>query len=176
MNSLDPKALAAAWSAYQQGLGTPHDKCLQAAITAYLAALPQSQDIRALVEELLDVRDENAGQLFQGEFNTLTKAAASLSCLAGEGWRPKVKPLDWHHQNRDDITRYFANPPFAEYIITWAASGYDLFIGFWGSAAEPRPRPFETLDAAKAAAQADYDRRILSALDLPAPSVEEKLP
>jgi len=75
-----------------------------------------------------------------------------------------VKPLDWHKHGREDIERYSCDPEFAQYIITWTASGYDLFIGFWGSAAVPRPAPFTTVEAAKAAAFKDYSDRIASAL------------
>lgn len=75
-----------------------------------------------------------------------------------------VAPLEWYKHNRSDLERYSAEPVFASYIITWTASGYDLYIGFWGSAAEPRKPPFKTVEEAKAAAQADYRQRILSAL------------
>lgn len=95
--------------------------------------------------------------------------AAALSAPAsppvGDGWR--VKPLEWQKHHRDDIERYSANTRIADHIITWTASGYDLYIGSWGSAGEAKHEPFVTLDEAKAAAQADYEQRIRSALIAP---------
>lgn len=87
----------------------------------------------------------------------------------------RVKALEWHKHERDDLERYSADPVFGQYIITWTASGCELYRGFWGSAAEAKPPHFATVEAAKNFAQADYEARILSALvpDPPAGDVEE---
>lgn len=161
---------------------------LDAALLAYAASLPQSQDIRALVERLFeDLRDRRLLKwLFSEEPTVILHdshgdplnsidldvqeeikaawckiiAADALSCLAGEGWRPKVKPLVWEDRG---LGIAYAETPFCTYKVN--------LDGYWwrdkGSMQGANGKP---------ECQTDFDRRILSALDLPAPSVEEKLP
>lgn len=96
------------------------------------------------------------------------RAADALSCLAGEGWRPKVKPLDWAHNGKTG-----ADTPFGMYEVGTRHREPSIFVLLLGGGeVSEHNSPKE----AKAAAQADFDHRILSALDLPAPSAEEKLP
>jgi len=107
---------------------------------------------------------------------------AALSCLAGEGWRPKVKRLEWEYGvgNCKGQQVWHTGNPWLFWIVKNTNSDEYVWCetlnleGF--VPASPVNGSFATLDEAKAAAQADFDRRILSAIDLPTPSVEEKLP
>lgn len=88
---LDPEALVKAHEKLNvmchPELGATYD--LRAAITAYLASLPQSQDIRALVERLRKKRmrvHDLSGVGYEADEDCIA-AADALSCLAGEGWR-----------------------------------------------------------------------------------------
>lgn len=72
---------------------------------------------------------------------------------------PKVKPLMWCHHPMGAI----ASPPTGQaYIIDIRTKGRVMFI----KGMNPPPQ-FDNLEAAKAAAQADYEVRILSALEKP---------
>ena len=136
-------------------------------------ALPQSQDIRALVEALRDVDVHNADELWMraGLLAQAADALERLSCLAGEGWRPKVRPLDWKQAVLgSELSR--ADTMLGPYRV-WTHHEAD---GKWFWCGVGEHFVVATEAKGKAAAQADFDRRILSALDLPAPSVEEKLP
>ena len=93
-----------------------------------------------------------------------------------------VKPLVWISDNYSH--RFRAETPFGNYVI-WRSerrnfSGYCLRT--CTSQGHENPQYYPTLAAAKAAAQADYDARILTALDVqPAPDAAalcgiEKLP
>ena len=87
---------------------------------------------------------------------------AALSALdQPSGVRVGVKPLDWVSVGH----KWYAD----RYTITRDAGAPDLFIvSGWRCGTNP----YYTLEAAKAAAQADYDTRILSALDLSAIGAE----
>ena len=88
-------------------------------------------------------------------------AAAMLRACKG---RVRVKPLEWGEGADDGI--------FADRV--WSADAYlierrnnvdnafDLHCDFWDG---HNARRYPTLEAAKAAAQADYEARILAALD-----------
>lgn len=75
----------------------------------------------------------------------------------------KVKALEWQHE---DDGEYIAQSETGWYHIGRPASFWNLTIPSGGVPS------FETLEAAKAAAQADYERRILSAL-VPADALKE---
>jgi hypothetical protein len=101
------------------------------------------------------------------------EAAALLRECAGAGLR--VKPLEWVDCQPDDIFGITSRAAcvfpgnFNEYVIFDDAASSDGSIVddgglFWFEGGSC----FPTLEAAKAAAQADYERRILAALE-PAP-------
>jgi hypothetical protein len=109
-------------------------------------------------------------------FRDLAKAYKELADLAKEGQRqceraaidaaleggavPKVKALEWV-QNSALLAS--ATGPFGNsYTLMKDFTGRGWFCHETGV-------DYRTLEAAKAAAQADYERRILSALDLPSP-------
>jgi len=105
---------------------------------------------RAFFESALVADDAKCVEILA---RTILDALASAG--AGDGWRPKVKPLDWHEWRGEVLGR-------APYMI-----GYRIVPGEFTARLEGIG-DFLSVDDAKAAAQADYDRRILSALDLPA--------
>jgi len=81
----------------------------------------------------------------------------------------KVKPLEWEAADEDEEDYVFAFSEIGAYSIE------RLSAGSWELTAE-RPSGGEcswyvTIEAAKAAAQADYESRILSALE-PSPAFE----
>ena len=76
-----------------------------------------------------------------------------------------VRALEWHKHERTDIVRYSAEPEYFSYFIDGVPNGFMLTVSFWGSAATPALGPFSAVEEAKAAAQADYAARILSAID-----------
>jgi hypothetical protein len=93
--------------------------------------------------------------------HTLSAARAALEALTRAGQEPvavKVKPLEWE----GDYTTHAKTSFAPQYRISFRADGmfeaYNLDGGFIGS-------PHSTYEAAKAAAQADYEKRILSALE-----------
>lgn len=78
--------------------------------------------------------------------------------------QPTVKPLVWVEPKADGV---FAERIWASEIYTIEkrnhAEVFDLYCTLWDGDNSVR---FDTLEAAKAAAQADYEARILSALDM----------
>jgi hypothetical protein len=86
----------------------------------------------------------------------------------------RVKPLVWI-----DFEGKGAKAPAwneANYMIQlWSDGRYEISASYPGYSTfiEGTDRWYDTLDAAKAAAQADYERRIITALDTPAPAMGE---
>jgi hypothetical protein len=78
--------------------------------------------------------------------------------------KPRVKPLEWQGMRRDGDADWWinhANTEWGTYSVKYEVGKYALLQAtgiVW--------EPCESEEAAKAAAQADYERRILSALDL----------
>lgn len=75
-----------------------------------------------------------------------------------------VKPLKW--TPRSDGRQWYGNSPRGLYLSYTAVMGQET--GEWSCYLRDFWRPFPTLEAAKAAAQADYQSRILAALDMDA--------
>lgn len=80
-----------------------------------------------------------------------------------------VKPLEWIDQSvtRPDITtkRFMAQGPFSVFHVHEREDGeWDLFLGYFGAAADGRQRRYPSLDAAQSAAQEVHDELIRSAL------------
>lgn len=103
------------------------------------------------------------GTILGGEPNDC--AAPDCPCAAPQpGGAVKVKALEW--RDREGVhPRYVAAAITGDYFIDRTKGG----AFSWWTAALRGKVEVHTLDAAKAAAQADYERRILSALS-PSPS------
>ena len=78
--------------------------------------------------------------------------------------RPKVKPLEWDDWSEPHEYWYCSETSFGRYIIRQAFFPESCFIAV-------TPTEFRisenTLEDAKAAAQADYERCIIAALEMP---------
>ena len=77
---------------------------------------------------------------------------------------PAIKPLAWDDfDGRGAKAKVFYD---ASYLITkWSTGKFELAVSYPGhQAIFAGPQFYDTLDAAKAAAQADYEARIRSAL------------
>lgn len=87
--------------------------------------------------------------------------------------RPTVKALEWTHEaeTAKKYETWSAETIFGRYHVVRMPAGYTWFVeGGIGSGG-----PFDTAEAAKTAAQADYERRILSALEAaPEPQQEAR--
>ena len=75
---------------------------------------------------------------------------------------PKIKQLEWvEYENSINRKSYFAKTPFSPYEVADAGSHYMMY--------SPNKRlRFASADKAKAAAQADFERRVRECLDLKA--------
>lgn len=180
---LDPKALEAAQAVVagnDDGFCHPTSawakRVASETVTAYLSNLQPSKEVRELVEELrhlVSLNDPSRGGPYAGHaadrcMKAMTRAADLLSRIDGEGWRPKVKALDWTEQAIPPAGECLAYSPVGLYCIPLGGRAFCVRFRDKGEGDGPYP----TLDAAKAAAQADYERRILSALE-PSPSIED---
>jgi hypothetical protein len=91
----------------------------------------------------------------------------ATAALAAGVATPKVKALEWEQRDGEWIARPTSGPA---YLLRRFHKEWDLLIN--GVYVKPYIAGFrETyeLETGKAAAQADYERRILSALDIPSP-------
>lgn len=117
------------------------------------------------------VGEKPASALRDAIYDALASASASDA-----GQRPKVKPLKWRPKRLSarEETDWYADSPVGQYAVG-IVSGKPTAIlrslaGDDGVADKRLPGKPATIEAAKAAAQADYEARILSALDVPEPA------
>lgn len=97
-------------------------------------------------------------------FEATYEPAATPEPTADRGWEVPVKPLEWRDHGPDAFPARFwsAQTPFGRYEIEEeTASDSPRYRLEWHSSLITDE---DGLDAAKAAAQADYERRIRSAL------------
>lgn len=125
---------------------------LSAALRKTSALLTESRDYGSALVEELRARTEKLDQLLllansmDADFESYTKVHPAV--------QPKVKPLVWHEGDEPD---------------EWKSGPYDVWREFgryqlyhWSVVVG---EPHKTASAAKAAAQADHEARILSALE-----------
>ena len=106
---------------------------------------------KTLMSELFMLCQPNLGDVFS--FMDDQKEAVRAA-LTAAGVKPRVKPLEWC----GDSDRYaYSDVTSKAYLIAFEEGVY------WASWDAALP-PFDTIAEAKAAAQADYEARILSAL------------
>jgi len=75
---------------------------------------------------------------------------------------PRIKKLEWvEYENLRGRKSYFAKTPFSPYEVADGGDHYTMF------SPDKRLR-FASVDEAKAAAQADFERRVMECLDLKA--------
>lgn len=114
----------------------------------------------ALTKLIADLRAVARTQEYLEDEEVIDKAADALQSLSrraqgGEGWRVKaLEWLDWPDKSGDCR----AVTPFGVFYITSAGTG-------WAYGMEGTTAWAETVESAKAAAQADYSQRITSAIE-----------
>lgn len=121
-----------------------------------------------------------------GRANDYWRSVISAAPAAPNGWHPSVKPLEWEDANEGWCTKFRAPALGGHYTIVVLDKEDGLFsvnldigglafrfiLGVADEYGLRQPEKFNNLDEAKAAAQADYERRILSALSIPAAPTE----
>ena len=104
-------------------------------------------------------------ELYRGEWSCSRDAIAYMPAAPAHPVAVKVKPLVWEYHPSGTI----AAPPTGQaYIIDTRTKGIAYFV----KGVYPSPQ-FDTVDDAKAAAQADYEARILAALDVQPITVQD---
>lgn len=133
--------------------------------------------VKRLREVSMEKQQEAWGRLDGGQDLSIgamladEAAEAIIALRARADLPPKVKPLEWEPDQKFPNSLQSAHASFGVYYAQWddEVKAYYASLEF-GEHEQPvliDPLDVETLEAAKAAAQADYDRRILSALDWP---------
>ena len=130
------------------------------------------------------IRREDAYSAIRGLTRHIDRIAAIRALPAVQ---PEVKPLVWADADQGMCTKWRAAALQGRYeLVTfkgeegWAVNFcWGRPLSFWFIQGDPDkfgptgPKMFPTLDAAKAAAQADYEARVLSALEPATPHVNE---
>lgn len=144
-DDLDPIEKIRKWVDYPYN--SPETIVVQSDLVTFTA-----DDLARLLQE----RDEAAARIRELE--------SELAALR-EARGVRVKPLVWEDWSAKHRTNYTADTPFGRYGVMQFH-----FPDMHFKIEPPTGKPFiaDTLGAAKAAAQADYERRILAALE-PAP-------
>lgn len=139
----------------------------------------KAQEITARVSPLhsltADSNPEKPGDCKSQHHDFMRDFRAAIGAC---GQAVAVEPLIWP----GTITRgqrVHNKPALVNYTIAYYGGDVGDPVYTWAEAHSPWSEPLPTYEAAKAAAQADYERRILSALSQPHPAderVEEALP
>lgn len=113
--------------------------------------------------EALKLIDDTESIVREIEVEAVTKLFASLACKLAfkEGQSsPKIKQLEWEeYENLRGRKSYFAKTPFSPYEVADGGDHHTMF--------SPNKRlRFASADEAKAAAQADFEKRVMECLDL----------
>lgn len=118
-----------------------------------------TNETTAIAEKLRKLASIEASVLFS-QRKTINEAADELSRLAALSAAPQavVKPLEWDAEENGD---FIAVSAVGWFHIGRSVSSWNLTMP------SGKVASFATLDEAKAAAQADYEARILSALTTP---------
>lgn len=162
----EARAIAERLRAHRQAFGVhyeqrPVEVCIEGAeaIDRLATALVAKDAELAAAHKLACANAQDAAD----ESERAARAEAAERALAERAGGVKVKPLEWNHG--------YASVMFGGgYLVTYYAGMEEPAKletrGWWDG--EPNGY-FKTVDEAKAAAQADYERRILSALEPAAP-------
>lgn len=121
--------------------------------------------------EALKLIDETESIVRDIEIEAVTKLFASLACKLAfrEGQSsPKIKQLEWkEYENLRGRKSYFAKTPFSPYEVADGGDHYTMF------SPDKRLR-FASADEAKAAAQADFEKRVKECLEFKNEQKNEK--
>jgi hypothetical protein len=88
----------------------------------------------------------------------------AIAALPAQGVR--VKPLEWRDAKiSDKWQRWTSDTLFGQYeVLEYSDGGFGWNVSFHDADIEALQYSAEGIDAAKAAAQADYERRVIAAL------------
>ena len=103
------------------------------------------------------------GEARRGQWHT-SQINDGVEYIRADLSRPKVKPLEWDDWSEPHKYWYYSETSFGRYSIRQAFFQESCFVVV--TPTELRISE-NTLEDAKAAAQADYERRILAALEVP---------
>lgn len=109
-------------------------------------------------------RDNERLAVISGKARAETAAAVAAALEAVKAEARKVKPLEWGQEGKQPE---HAVSIIGTYLLMKDFDGWRWMRVVGGNLADVCEAPFATLEAAKAAAQADYEARILAALDKP---------
>jgi hypothetical protein len=115
-----------------------------------------ADDLQGLIDHLRAVADD--GKTPSGAAHLMRCAAERLTALAQAEQPVVVKPLKWDRQNADGTIRIASALPGEYWAWEFAGTGY------WAWGSMPGKEVPGGLAGAQAAAEADYERRILSTL------------
>ena len=121
--------------------------------------MPTSEQIEAATDAMMDEAYTTSLWAREG-----VRELAAVALSAAEGVKVRIKPLEWEYDAVDDD--WTAQTPFeAPFYVERAydSDGKDGWVSYmWQSSGYEDV--LDSADEAKAAAQADYEARILSAL------------
>lgn len=173
--TIDQKAIAAAAQELRKGIyqiadSDPYEDAVARIVTAYIAALPAS-DHAGLVERLerearaFDTDNGSDPEADAGTAKILREAATALSAKASpaplEGVR--VKPLEWKQNGATSL--WTGELAFGAYYTAYdEGNGWRCVRGQFLSEAGDDEIAFGAKPFVLAAAQSDYEARILSAI------------
>jgi len=125
-------------------------------------------------DKLGDVRLDYCGHGSFSVASHLADLSAYLSAVGQKAGTAEVKPLEWTRVAKPGSEDEFdeADTPFGGYVITTDAFSYSPTTAYYVDGPNWFKGQFASVTAAKAAAQADYEARIKSAL-IPALLVAE---
>ena len=115
-----------------------------------------TEAMRERIKKLFEITAEEVAAI---EANARRNEIIALAAFKKGQSSPKIKQLEWMENNNDhDI---MAATPFTHYRLECWSAGIFLIIKD-----EYEIRQFETIDEAKAAAQAHFEKRVMECLDL----------
>ncbi len=136
------------------------DKAAAVKIALDMAVGIEKDEAEALGWGGPDPRGYHARGIMLDQAKAFRRLAAAIASLPAQGVR--LKPLVWEHTSDRTLDAVAIGPYYRiEVGVAGAVHWRTGYRGGWHEAI--------SLDAAKAAAQADYESRILAALDAPAP-------
>lgn len=121
---------------------------------------PMTNETREKVERHLDISHNHEAGLIPVATANLIRAILAENEALKAAQVACVKPLDWHDYGNDGKEGQGSVSDVGGLTFYRASR---LFLGVWELEGDASGK-YQTLEEAKAAAQADYERRILSAL------------
>jgi hypothetical protein len=132
-----------------------------------------------LPDGFTDICDANLKDIWEAMHQAMLASAPAPASGGVDAVTVAVKPLEWvEEQRRGAFVKYIARTPFGGYEVNseftaLTASGPMVCLPDWKGPLDSSNRRAVSVEEAKAAAQADYEQRIRSALSPAATPVSE---